>query len=136
MPLLPTAMMFSRRDDVLRAGQLQHQGLVERGDGGELEAVEALDRREPGLLDPALDGPAFPFDHLQLGQTQQVAGMIDPFGGALAGQLVVLAQEGRQPERLQVMGEQNLRLIAHDAAPAQQAQVGLAEVVATVACGR
>src|ERR1035437_6601701 len=60
--------------DVLRAGQLQHQGLVERGDGGEVEAVEALDRWELRLLDPALDGPPFPLDHLQLGQTQQVAG--------------------------------------------------------------
>jgi hypothetical protein len=30
--------------DVLRACQLQHQRLVERGDRGELEAVEAFDR--------------------------------------------------------------------------------------------
>src|SRR5216683_3848650 len=30
--------------DVLRACQFQHQGFVERGDGGEVEAVEALDR--------------------------------------------------------------------------------------------
>jgi hypothetical protein len=28
----------------------------------------------------ALDGPPFPLDHLQLGQTQQVAGMVDAFG--------------------------------------------------------
>ena len=69
----------------------------------------------------ALDGPPFPLDHLQLGQTQQVAGMVDAFGGALTGQLVVLAQEGRQPQRLQVMGEQDLRRIAHDdAAPASR----------------
>ena len=30
--------------DVLRACQFQHQGFVEQGDGGEVEAVEALDR--------------------------------------------------------------------------------------------
>jgi hypothetical protein len=30
-------------------------------------AIEALDRRELGFLDPPLDGPAFAFDHLQLG---------------------------------------------------------------------
>ena len=31
---------------------------------GEVEAVEALDRWELRLLDPALDGPPFPVDHL------------------------------------------------------------------------
>ena len=44
--------------DVFRAGQLQHQHLVERRQGEEVEAVEAFDRREPGLLDPPLDHPA------------------------------------------------------------------------------
>ena len=106
--------------DVLRAGQLQDQGLVERRDGGKVEAVQAFDRREPGFLDPALDGSALPVDQLELGQAQQVAGVVDAFGCALAGELVVLAQEGWQLERLQVMGKQNLRLIAHDAAPAEQ----------------
>ena len=113
----------AERDDVLaagyilRAGQFQHQGLVERWDGGEVEAVETLHCWEPGLLDPALDGPPFPVDHLKLGQAQQVARVIDTFGGALARQLVVLTQEGWEPKRLEVMGEQNLRCIAHDAAP-------------------
>ena len=41
--------------------------------------------------------------------------MIDAFGGALAGELVVLAQKGRELERLEVMCEQHLRGIAHDA---------------------
>ena len=104
--------------DVLRAGQFQHQRLVERGDRGELEAVEAFDRREPGFLDPPFDSPAFPFNHLQLSQTQQVARIVDLLARALARQLVVLAQEGRQAEGFQVVGEQNLRRIAHDAAPA------------------
>jgi hypothetical protein len=31
--------------------------------------------------------------------------MIDPFGGALTGQFVILPQEGRQPQGFQVMGE-------------------------------
>ena len=38
--------------------------------------------------------------------------MIDPFGGALTGQLVVLTQESRQPKGLQMMGEQHLRRIS------------------------
>ena len=34
--------------------------------------------------------------------------MVDILGGALSGELVVLAQEGRQLERLEVMGKQKL----------------------------
>ena len=117
VPLLPTAMTFSRRSDVLRAGQLQHQGLVERRQRQEVEAVEAFDRREPGLLDAPLDHPPFPLDQLQFGQPQQVADMIDALGGALPGELVILAQEGRQLQRLQVMGEQKLGRVGHDATP-------------------
>ena len=83
----------------------------------EVEAVEAFDRREPCLLDPPLDHPPFPLDQLQFGQAQQIAGMVDALGGALPGELVVLAQEGRQLERLEVMGEQKLRRVGHDAAP-------------------
>jgi hypothetical protein len=84
------------------------------------KTVEALDRRKAGLLDPAFDGPPFPFDYLQLGQAQQVTGVIDAFGGALARQFVVLAKEGRQPQRLEVVSEQNLWSITHDAAPANR----------------
>jgi hypothetical protein len=56
--------------DVLAAGKLQHQGLVERGDRREIETIQALHRREPRLLDAALDHPPFPVDQLQLGQAQ------------------------------------------------------------------
>ena len=103
--------------DVLRAGQLQHQGLVERRQGQEVEAVEAFDRRELRLLDPPLDHPPFPLDQLQFGKAQQVTGMVDALGGALPGELVILAQEGRQLERLEVMGEQKLGRVGHDATP-------------------
>src|SRR5260370_827435 len=67
-------------DDVLAAGdahrasQFQHQGFVERREGGEGEAVEPLPRRGPGLLDPALDGAPVPVDHLPPGAALQVAG--------------------------------------------------------------
>ena len=46
--------------------------------------------------------------------------MIDPFGGALAGQFVILPQEGRQPQGFQVMGEQQLWRIALVAPPASR----------------
>jgi hypothetical protein len=41
---------------ILAAGQFQHQRLVERGDGQEIETIEALDHRESGLPDAALGG--------------------------------------------------------------------------------
>ena len=77
--------------DILEAGQLQHQCLVEREDDGEVEVVESLHRGEPGLLDAALDRPPFAFDQLEFGQAKQIAGMIHPVGGALPGELAVLA---------------------------------------------
>jgi hypothetical protein len=91
-----------------------------RRDRREVEAVEALHRREPRLLDTALDHPAFPLDQLEFGQAQQIAGMVDAVGSALLRELVVFAQERRQLERFEVMGEQELRRIAHDAAPASR----------------
>jgi hypothetical protein len=44
----------------------------------------------------------------------------DALGGALLGELVVFAQERRQLDRLEVMGEQQLRRVAHDEAPASR----------------
>ena len=49
--------------------------------------------------------------------------MIDALGGTLPGELVVLAQEGRQLERLEMMGQQDLRGVAHARPPDQQAHV-------------
>ena len=70
---------------------------------------------------------------------------IDALGGALPGELVILAQEGRQLERLEVMGEQDPRVVArgqalgrvrHDATPLSKPMEVCAEVVATLARGR
>ena len=43
--------------------------------------------------------------------------MVLPPGGALAGLLRVFPQEGRQLQRLQMMGKQDLRGICHSTAP-------------------
>ena len=48
--------------DVLAAGQLQDQRLVERGDDLEVEAVEALDHGEARRLDAPLDHAALAVD--------------------------------------------------------------------------
>ncbi len=57
--------------------------------------------------------------------------MIEALGGALPGELVVLAQERRQLERLQVMSTQKLGCIGHDAAPVSRPRYVLASVIAT-----
>ena len=93
VPELPTADVLAA-DDVFRAGEFQHKGLVERWEPQEVEAVEAFDGRELGLLDSSLDHPTFALDQFELRQAQQVAGVVDAFGGALPCKLVILAQEG------------------------------------------
>jgi hypothetical protein len=80
--------------------------LLSDGRARVVEAVEAFDGRELRLLDPSLDHPPLSLDQLQFGKAQQVTDMVDALGGALPGELVILAQEGRQLERLEVMGEQ------------------------------
>ena len=68
-------------------------------------------------LDPPLDYPALSVNHLHLGQPHQVTRMVDPFSGTLAGDLVVLTQERRQLQCLQVVAEQNLRCVGHAVTP-------------------
>ena len=80
---------------------------------------------------PTLHHAPFAVDQLQFGQAQQKADMIEALGGALPSELVVLAQECRQLERLQVMSKQKLGCIGHDAAPVSRPRYVLACVIAT-----
>jgi hypothetical protein len=50
-------------------------------------------------------------------QPHQVTRMIDAFSRTQPGDLVVLPQERRQLQRLQMIGEQDLRCVGHTAAP-------------------
>jgi hypothetical protein len=50
----------------------------------------------------------------QLAHAQQIARIVDILGGALLRHLVVLAQEGGQTQRLQMMFEKYLRCIGGD----------------------
>ena len=84
--------------DVFTTRQFLDQHLVERWEDLEVEAVETFDGGEPGLPDPPLDHAALPVDQFQFGEADKIPHMIDALGGALAGELVILAQEGRQPE--------------------------------------
>ena len=89
--------------DVFAPGQSHDQGLVHRGDGQEVEGVQALRGWEVCRADAAMDHALVAVDEFQFGETQQVVGVISAFGGALGGQLAVLPQEGRQLQFLEVV---------------------------------
>jgi hypothetical protein len=86
-------------------------------EGCEVEPVEAFHRREPCFPDAALDHSPFPVDQFEFGQTQQIAQMVDALGGAYSRKNV-----GSLIKRLEVMGEQKLRRVAHDEAPARRSR--------------
>ena len=97
------------RHDVFTAGQFEDQRLVERWHGGEVEALQAFDGGEPCGPDPSFHHAALTGDEFEFRQTQQVARMVEPFLSSLTCSLLVLAQEGRQLQLLQVMYQQRLR---------------------------
>ena len=92
----------------LAAGKFEHQHLVDAGDRGEVERVDGLDGWEARLSDAALDHAPLAIDQLHLDEAQEIARMVDLLGGAKGCNLVVLAQDRRQLELLEVMGEQHL----------------------------
>ena len=97
------------------ACQFQHEHLVEAGNGGEVERVETLHRREAGGSNPPLDGPALTVDELELDQPEQVARVVHALAGAFARHLVIFPQHGRQLQPLEMMREQDLRRATHSA---------------------
>src|SRR6516162_9174190 len=109
VPLLPTAIAFSRRAMYSARASSRTNVLLSEG----IAVKSKLS---------ALDHSPFPVDQFEFSQAQQIAGMIDAFGGALLGELVIFAQERRQFERFEVMGEQQLRRVAHDEASARRSR--------------
>src|SRR5436305_14893892 len=94
--------------------------LLSEGICREVEAIEAFHRREPSILDAALDHPSFTLDQFEFGQPQQITRVVHPFSSALLGDLVVFTQERGQPERVQVVREQDLGRVARDEASARR----------------
>ena len=102
-PLLPTAMMFSRRSMYSQRASSMTSCFVHRGDGQEVEGVQAFDRGEARGADPALYHALVAVDEFQFGQPEQVVRVISAFLGAPDGQLAVLPLEGGQLQFLEVM---------------------------------
>ena len=102
--------------DPVAARQLQHLHLVELGNRLEVEALEAFGGRELGCLDAALDHPSLAIDQLQFDQARQELDMVQALGGALARHLLILTQECRKLQPLEVMLQQDLGDMGHSAA--------------------
>jgi hypothetical protein len=95
--------------DPFAARQFQHQRLVERGLGGEVEGVEAFDLREARQANAALDVAPFAVNALQFTQTQQIARVISAIARRFHGHLLVLARERGELQRLEMIAQQHLR---------------------------
>ena len=103
--------------DVLTPGQLHDQWFVHRGDGEEVEGVQAFYSGEACRTDPTLHHALVAVDEFQFGEAEQVVGMAYAFSSALASQLAVLSEEGGQLEFLEVVLQQQRGLVAHAARP-------------------
>ena len=66
----------------LRSRQLQPHGFVQGRDGEEVEAIQTLDDWELRLPDAPFGGAAVAVQQLQFRELQQVARIIEAFGGA------------------------------------------------------
>src|ERR1700737_523947 len=80
-------------DDIFTTGQFENERLVERWNGSEVERVETLHRGKAGGADAALDHAPFAIDEFEFGETQKIAGMIEPVTGGFPGNLATLARE-------------------------------------------
>ena len=104
--LLPKSDNVVAGDDIFATGEFENERFVERGNGGEVECVEALHRRETGGADAALDHASFAIDEFEFDEPQQEADMVETFARRLGGDLLIFAQDGRQFELSQMMREQ------------------------------
>ena len=94
-------------DDIFAARQLQRQRLIERGNGREVERIEALHRGKAGGPDATLDHAAFAIDEFEFDEAQQEAHVIETLARGLGGDFLVFAQERRQLQLSQMMREQH-----------------------------
>ena len=136
VPLLPSAMRFSRRSMYSQRASSRTSALLSEGMTLKSKLSRLLTTGKRAALMRRSTMRRLAVDQLELGESQQVADVIDAFRGALPGDLVVLAQEGRQLQRLEVVGEQHLRCVGHAPSPDSRLMYDLADVIATRARGR
>src|SRR5690606_889022 len=103
--------------DPFATGKFQHLHLVELRDRLEVEAVQALLGGELCSLDPTFDHPSLAINQFQFDKSGEELDVVQALGCTLARQLLVLPQEGRELQRLEVMSKQDLRSTGHAASP-------------------
>ena len=103
--------------DAFATCQLHHQRPVHRGNGWEVEGVQALDGREAGRPDPPLHHALVAVDEFQFRQSEQVLGVVNALGGALGGHLPVFPEEAGQFQFLQMVFQQQRGPAVHAALP-------------------
>jgi hypothetical protein len=94
--------------DPIAPRQFQNQRLVERGLRGEVEGVEALDLRKAREANATFDVAPLAIDALQFAQSKQIARVVGAILRRLHRHLLILAREGRQLQRLEMIAEQHL----------------------------
>ena len=85
--------------------------MLSEGNGVELEAVEPLHGWKARGANAAIDHAPLALDQLELAKPEQIAHMIDVAAGASLGDFLVFSENGRQLELLEMMPEQQLRLV-------------------------
>jgi len=75
---------------------------------------------ELGGFDPALDHAALAVDQFKLGQPGQITDMIHALRGTDARELVVFAQEGRQAQGFEMVGQEQFWCIGHAPPPSSR----------------
>ena len=106
VPLLPMAMIFSRLSTYSHRASWFTSCLFTNGIARKSKVSRLLTAGKPSSLDPSLDHAVMTVYELKLRQSEQVARVIHALGRALGCHLAVLSEEGRQPQLLEVMFQQ------------------------------
>jgi len=91
--------------DVLAAGQVQHLGLLQAGDGREVELIQGAQEGEAGFAHPPLAAVDLPLVGLVFQEGQQVLLVGLPALGGLLGELAVVGRHRGQAQLTQQKGQ-------------------------------
>ena len=103
VPLLPTAMTFSRRWMYSQRASSITSALFSDGMAGKSKVSRLFTAGKRGGADPPLHHALVAVYEFQFRQPEQVLGVIHSLGGALRGHLPVFSQEAGQLQFLKVM---------------------------------
>ena len=103
VPLLPTAMTFSRRWMYSQRASSINKALFTEGMARKSKVSRLFTDGKRAARDPPFHHTLVAVNEFQLGQAQQVLRMVHILGGALGGHLAVLPEEAGQLQFLQMV---------------------------------